>query len=206
MGLPEFGVEVADDCAWIAHGDLDVGLELHPGTIECGVAFLKNSAHGMKGNALTLLNDRENVVENETVVVSTQPVEITQASTLIVGQRDALRGKLVLQVVRSAGEHLHELDVEEVKAIAELDYRAEHGGFFDLGAFALRLLNGPFQSTSGAVLPKVNAHAKPVIGVETGSELLSSREHLITQAAITAVEGENGTLITLEIHEVIVIG
>jgi hypothetical protein len=117
----EFWVEVADDGAWIAHGDLDVGLELHPGTIECGVAFLKNPTHGMEGNALTLFNGWEDVVENETVAVTTQPVEITQASTLIVWQGDALGSKLVLQIVRSTGEHLRELDVEEVEAIAQLD-------------------------------------------------------------------------------------
>lgn len=48
---------------------------------------------------------------------------------------------------------------------------------------------------------QLNARAKPVVGVEAGGELLFACENGIPQAAITAVEGEDGALVVEEVHE-----
>jgi len=53
------------------------------------------------------------------------------------------------------------------------------------------------------MLPKVNAGAEPVVGIEAGEELLPAQQHGISNAAITAVKGEDGAMVALEVHDVI---
>lgn len=94
-----------------------------------------------------------------------------------------------------------ELHIQQVEPLAELDDRTEHGRFLDVGASAFRLLHRPFHRSCGAMFPKVNAGAEPIVGVEAGGALLFACEHGIPQAAITAVEGEDGALVVQEVHE-----
>jgi hypothetical protein len=98
------------------------------------------------------------------------------------------------------GEQLRELDVEQIKTVAELDDYSEHGGLFDVGAWASGLLPSPFERTSRTMLPKVDSHPEPVVGVEAGKELLFTQEHSISHTAITAVESNDSALVVQKVH------
>ena len=66
------------------------------------------------------------------------------------------------------GEFFGEADVEQVEAVAELDDGSDDGGAFDVAAFAPGLLCCPLEGAGGAVFPKVDAVAEPVVGVGAG--------------------------------------
>ena len=194
------GAEVADECTGIADSDLDVGFEFDAGTAKGGLAFLKDAANGMEGAALHCLNVRDDGVEDKTVAVAAEPVEVAGAGVLVVRKAAALKIEFIFESRRLKAELFGETHIKEVEAIAKLDDRSDNRGALDAAAFAEGLLFRPFKGAVGTVFPKVDTVAEPVVGVFTGKEAGLSCEHSISQAGIAAVVGKDGALIREEVH------
>ena len=79
MDLWCLGSEVADDCARVANGDLDVGLEFDACAGEGRFAFLEDAAHGLERASDGFAEAGNGGVENEAIAVAFEPVEVASA-------------------------------------------------------------------------------------------------------------------------------
>lgn len=62
---------------------MDVGFEFDAGPAERECAFLEYAAHGLEGAAQVIGDDRQGVVENETVAAALDPVAVLAACLLV---------------------------------------------------------------------------------------------------------------------------
>lgn len=177
-----------------------MGFELDACALERWRAFLEHAAHGVELATPVNLNGGNGILQDEAVALPPQPVTVTDANALIAWQGLALALHHLLQAGGVACEFPCESHIQQIEAGAELNHRADDGGFFDVAVFALGLLDGPLKRAHGSVFPEVDATGEPVVGVLAGAELGLAGEDGIGHALVTAVETENGALVGEEVH------
>lgn len=192
--------KVADDGAWVTDGDLDVGFELDACALERGRTFLEDAVHGVELTPPMALDCRDGILQHEAVTLPAQPITIPGAHALVPRKLDALVGHRLLQIGGVSGECMGKADIEQIKAGSELNHGTDNGRFLDVAVLALRLLNGPLQSSLRSVFPEVNATSKPVIGVLAGDEFGLADKDFVAQSTVAAVEGEDSALIAKKVH------
>src|SRR5258708_195937 len=71
-----------------------------------------------------------------------------------------------LKLERGRSEFAGETDIQQVKAVSQLNDGSKDCGMLDLAAFAAALCLSPLEGAGGSVLPKVDAVAEPVVEVD----------------------------------------
>ena len=76
--------EVADEGAWVANRDLDVGFEFDTCAVEGWLALLKDATHGVEVAIVEAFHERDDRIQYEAIAVAAKPVEIADSGSLVV--------------------------------------------------------------------------------------------------------------------------
>jgi hypothetical protein len=165
-------LEEAENAPGIAHADLNVIKAAEGGGGIDGLAFIQEAWHGVEGWKSGAGGAVMEVVDHRTV----EETGFGLGSFVAQGFDTTFGAPLHVVLVGRCDE-FRAFGIGEVKAMAEVDQRADDGGFLDLAVRNLRHLLCPVQGACLAAFPEVDAVAEPVPGIGAGAEMAAVENH-----------------------------